>query len=438
MLEYFVKTSLSDKVDKGDLSDKVLEVARKVFSDLGISTGHTDLWDRILVFVVIILFAFLVYLLFNKLLIKVVHKIVMHTNTNWDRILYENKFFRRLFGFIPPVLILILLPLAFSSQYAKLLQVLETGITIYLIIIFARIMISVVQTVYDYYLVKQNITKSPYKGVVEMCRLIIVAIACLVIAGVLMEFKISQVLTTLSAFAAVFLLIFKDTLLGFIAGVQLAENKMIHIGDWIVVPNTLANGNVKDISILTVCVQNFDNTIVYVPAYMLVTNSFQNWIGMSESGVRRIKKSVLIDVHSIERTTPELLNKVQSDPLVQKYLSAQGIETLAQDVHTEQRALQTNLGLFRVWLRLMLEEDDKVSNEPYIIIQDLPAEGTGLPLNLNFFVNTTDWDPFEKIQSRIFEQVMSMLPEFNLRQFQFVQWVQSPQNPQLPPVGNEK
>ena len=416
-------------IPASNFSDKVLQGARQILSELGISPGRTDLWDRLLIFMMILLIAFLVYLLFNKLLIRVVHNIVSHTTTKWDLILYKNKFFRRFFGLIPPLVVLILLPLAFSSDYAKLLTWLEKGISIYVTIIFARILISLLQTAFDYYLLKQDITASPYKGVVEMGRLIIIVMACLTILGTLMNFKITQVITTLSAFAAVLVLVFKDTLLGFIAGIQLAENKMIHIGDWITVPNTLANGTVTDISILTVCVQNFDNTYVYVPAYTLVTNSFQNWIGMSKSGVRRIKKSIILDVHSITRTTPEILEKVYSDPLIQRYLSKEGLASLEQDIKTDRKALQTNLGLFRVWVTLMLQEDEKVSNEPYLIIQDLPSDGAGLPLQFIFFINTTDWDLYEKIQSRIYEQMMSVLPEFNLRQFQFNQWVEAPENP---------
>ncbi|MEG1587556.1 MAG: mechanosensitive ion channel [Bacteroidales bacterium] len=419
-----------------DFSDKVLKTARQALSDAGISPGQTDLWDRMLIFASILLLAFLIYLLFNKVLIRIVHNIVTHTTTRWDLILYNNKFFRRFFGLIPPITILLLLPLAFSSDYAKLLNWLEKGISIYVTIIFARILISALQSAFDYYLLKQDIKASPYKGVVEMGRLFIIIMACLIIAGVLMNIKISHVVTGLSAFAAVLVLVFKDTLLGFIAGIQLAQNKMIHIGDWITVPNTLANGTVTDISILTVCVQNFDNTLVYVPAYTLVTSSFQNWIGMSQSGVRRIKKSIILDVHSITRTTPEILEKVYADPLIQQYLTQEGLTSLEQDIKTDHKALQTNLGLFRVWVTLMLKEDEKVSNEPYLIIQDLPSDGAGLPLQFIFFINTTDWNLYEKIQSRIYEQMMSVLPEFGLRQFQFNQWVETSQNPVKQKIDN--
>ncbi|MEG1903763.1 MAG: hypothetical protein RR212_05155, partial [Bacteroidales bacterium] len=132
---------------------------------------------------------------------------------------------------------------------------------------------------------------------------------------------------------------------------------------------------------------------------------------------------------TICRTTPDMLSKIYADPLIQRYLTKEGISSFEEDIKTDQKALQTNLGLFRIWVTLMLQEDEKVSNEPYLIIQDLPSDGAGLPLQLIFFINTTDWNLYEKIQSRIYEQMMSVLPEFGLRQFQFNQWVEAPENP---------
>lgn len=426
--------TMSLEAHPSKFADKVLDTAKHLLADIGMSTTNgTDLWERLFIFTSIILIAFLLYLLFNKVLIHVVRIIVDHTDHQFDNMLFNNKFFHRIFGLLPPLLVDILLPLAFSSDYEKTLIWLQKGISVYAAIMVARILIALLQSIFDYYMFKENITASPYKGLVEMGRLIIIAMATLVVAGILLNFKIGQVVTTLSAFAAVFMLVFKDTLLGFVAGIQLATNKMVHIGDWIVVPNTLANGNVIDISILTVCVQNFDNTLVYVPAYTLVTNSFQNWIGMSDSGVRRIKKPILIDVYSITRTTPEMLNKIYADPLVQRYLTKEGLTTLEDDIKTDQQALQTNLGLFRVWVRLMLTEDKQVSPEPYMIIQIQPSEGSGLPLMLNFFINTTDWDAYERAQSRLYEQMMSMLPEFGLRQFQY----DSSSNPVVLPAKSQ-
>ena len=301
---------------KDGLPDKILDTAKKVLTDLGFSRYRADLWDRILVLAAIILIAYLSYIFFSKVVIKLIRYLISHSRLNVDRFLFERKFFHHLFGLIPPIIILFLLPLSFDTSYSKLLNIFDKAINIYLIFIFSRILISLIEAGFDYYLMRHDMATSPYKGAVEMARLFINCIMILTIVGVLMNLKLSNVLTGLSAFAAVLVLIFKDTLLGFIAGMQLAQNKMVKIGDWITVPNTNANGVVIEVNILTVRVQNFDNTLVYVPSYTLVTGSFQNWCGMVESGVRRISKSIYIDVTTIKAIQPEEVDTLDRKSVV--------------------------------------------------------------------------------------------------------------------------
>lgn len=418
-----------DVVPATPLPDEILKIAKHFLTSMGFSSSRADLWDRFLVLLTILFIAFLLYLLFNKVLIRIVHYIVTHTSTHWDIILYRRKFFHRVFGLIPPLVILLLLPLAFSSGYSKILSFLEKLINIYLTVISAKILISIIESAFDYYLMKHQMATSPYKGVVEMTRLFIQTIMLLAIIGIIMNLKLTGVLTGLSAFAAVLILIFKDTLLGFIAGLQLAQNNMVKIGDWITVPNTLANGTVTDINILTVKVQNFDNTYVYVPAYTLISSPFQNWDGMVQSGVRRIKKAILIDVSTIRRPDEDELNKVFADTTVSQYISADDYAQLQKDMKTHIPNIDTNLGLFRLWTRMFLVHHPNVTNDPYLIIHDLASDGTGLPVELIFFITTTDWNNYENIQSLIFEQIMSMLSHFDLRQFQFDQWTHAPENP---------
>ena len=274
-------------IQKPPFSDIIFQKVKTLLTQLGFSGSRADMWDRIMVLIMIIIVAYLCYLLFSKLLIRIVHYIVTHTKTKWDLFLYNRKFFERLFEFIPPLMVLILLPLAFTSDYQKLLNILEIVINIYLTIIAARIAISILCAGFDYYLERHELTSSPYQGVVDMGRMIIQIVMVLVIVGLIMNMKLKEVITGLSAFAAVLILIFKDTLLGFIAGIQLAHNNMLKIGDWITVPNSNANGNILEINILTVKVQNFDNTFVYVPCYSLLTGSFQFLSGMTEAGVVR-------------------------------------------------------------------------------------------------------------------------------------------------------
>ena len=346
---------------------------------------------------------------------------ISHSRLNVDRFLFERKFFHHLFGLIPPIIILFLLPLSFDTSYSKLLNIFDKAINIYLIFIFSRILISLIEAGFDYYLMRHDMATSPYKGAVEMARLFINCIMILTIVGVLMNLKLSNVLTGLSAFAAVLVLIFKDTLLGFIAGMQLAQNKMVKIGDWITVPNTNANGVVIEVNILTVRVQNFDNTLVYVPSYTLVTGSFQNWCGMVESGVRRISKSIYIDVTTIKAIQPEEVDTFLSDKSIMRFLNSKNTTTFTND--KENPDMKTKLGVFRTWLSLYLESHPNVTDNPYKIIHSLPAVGSGMPIELIFFITTTDWEKFENIQSEIFEEIMCILPAFGLSQFQYTAYM---------------
>ncbi|MDO5571953.1 MAG: mechanosensitive ion channel [Bacteroidales bacterium] len=407
------------QIENLTFSDKILNTAKNFLTDLGFSPSRADMWDRIIILVVILVLAFLVYLLFNKVIIKIAGYIVNHTSTKWDLILYKKKFFHRVFLLIPPLIIIIFLPIAFSSKYASFLNIMDKAITIYLTVVTARIIISLIETCFDYYLTKGDKSYQQYKSIIDMSRIFIYAFLCLAIIGIILNMDIKGVITGLGAFAAVIVLIFKDTLLGFIAGIQLTHNKMISVGDWITVPNTGANGNIIEISILTIKVQNFDNTFVYVPAYSLVTSSFQNWIGMAQSGIRRIKKPILLDINTIKEIDSSDISKIVNDNTLCSYLSNEGKTTFQSLVNDFQPAASTNMGMYRLWITLFLENHKNVTTDPYMIINDMPSNGAGLPLEIIFFITTTNWNLYEQIQSTIYEQMMGMAPKFGLKIFQF-------------------
>lgn len=415
-------------IQQTSFSDKILQKVKLILNDLGFSNSRADVWDRVLILLFIILLAYLSYLFFSKVLIRLVHYIVTHTKTKWDLYLYRRKFFQRLFGFIPPLVVFILLPLAFSSDFKRFLNFLELLINIYLTIIGAKILISMVEAAFDYYLMKNELAASPYKGVVDMSRMFIQAITILAIIGLILNMKLSAVITGLSAFAAILVLVFKDTLLGFIAGIQLTKNQMIRIGDWITVPNSKADGNIIEINILTVKIQNFDNTFVYVPCYTLLTAPFQNWNGMIDSGVRRVSKAIRIDVSTIIKPDEALLDKIYADPYVKSFLGEKEYASFLACRAPGNPDSDTNLSLFRSWLKSYMTVHPDITNEPYLIVRDLPADGAGLPIELMFFVNTTIWADYERIQSLTFEQIMMMIPRFGLRQFQFNIWAESDAN----------
>lgn len=407
------------KIDQNPIADKTVSLARDFLNHLGFSTTRADIWNRLLIFVIILLIAFVFYMLINKVLVKVIHIILRKLKITWENYLYEHNFFNHVLGIIPPVIVLILLPLAFSPEYSGWLRVVSKIVSLYIVLVVSHILISFIHSMYDYHLQKQNATASPYKGVVEMLKIVVIAITVLLMIGIVVNVKITNIITYLSAFAAVLVLVFKDTLLGFIAGIQLAQNNMLKIGDWITVNGTAASGTIVDITILTVKIQNFDNTYVYVPAYSLVSGSFQNWSGMYETKSRRMSKSLILDIKSVNKTTQELIAKLKTSDIIKKYITDNDYKLFINILDSGSDVASTNLGLYRVWLSFMMIADPAINNNLYQIVENEPSDGAGLPINIMFWVNTTVWKEYEDQQSRIYEKFMIALESFDLSLFQY-------------------
>ena len=221
--------------EKETLADKTAGVAQDLLNHVGFSPTRADIWNRLLVFLAILIIAFLFHIFLNKVLVKFIHLLLRNLKLPWENYLYEHKLLNHIFELFPPFLIQILLPIAFTPDYDNVLKVLSKIVSIYIVIIFTHIIISLIQSMFKYHLMKHNAVTSPYKGVVEMSKIVIVALCILIIISIIVNIHLTSVITYIGAFAAVIVLVFKDTLLGFVAGIQLAQNKMVKIGDWITV-----------------------------------------------------------------------------------------------------------------------------------------------------------------------------------------------------------
>lgn len=266
--------------------------------------------------------------------------------------------------------------------------------------------------------------KVPLRGVFQAAKIIIVLLAVLVIISVVTSKRPMYVITGLSAAAAVFMLIFKDPILGFAAGIQLASNKLLKIGDWITMPSHGADGTVVDITLTTVRVQNFDNTIVNLPAYDLVSRPFQNWNGMLQSGARRIQRALYIDVEAIQFLDQAMLERLSKIKLLETYLKNKVTEIRA---FNEQRNVKesvlngrhlTNIGTFRQYAVEYLRSLPTIDHTQTCMVRQLAAGSQGLPLEIYCFAATTEWVKYEGIQSDIFDHLYSVMPEFGLYPFQ--------------------
>jgi len=265
----------------------------------------------------------------------------------------------------------------------------------------------------------------PIKGYVQIGKMIIYVIFGILIISVFIGKSPLALLAGMGALSAVLMLIFKDSILGLVGGIQLAANDMLHKGDWITMSKFGADGTVLDITLTTVKIQNFDKTITTVPTYSFVSDSFQNWRGMEESGVRRIKRSVNIDIQSIQFCTPEMLERFRKFQHVATYVdeTEKEIQEFNQQFEIDNSVLlngrrQTNIGIFRAYLIGYLRNNDQIDQDMSLMVRQLQPSDSGLPIEIYCFSKVQEWVPYENIQSDIFDHVLAAVPLFDLQVFQ--------------------
>ena len=263
------------------------------------------------------------------------------------------------------------------------------------------------------------------KGMIQIIKGLLIGIWVIIAVSILIERSPMALITGLGAFAAVLMLIFKDSILGFVAGVQLSQNDMIRNGDWIVVPGGAVNGVVIDVSLNTVKVQNFDNTIVTIPPYSLISGEVQNWRGMSDSGGRRIMRSFTIDLNTVKFCTPELLQNLKQIDILRDFIEKKEAQQQKGIVeNTENSAglvngtIETNLGLFRAYMTLYLQQHKFINDQLTLMVRTLDPNDNGLPLQLYCFSANKNWVSYESIQAEIFEHYAAIMPRFGLYPFQ--------------------
>ena len=271
----------------------------------------------------------------------------------------------------------------------------------------------------------ESLRGRPLKGLLQTLQVLLWFIGGIVVVSVLIGQSPLTLLAGLGASAAILMLVFKDSIMGFVSGVQLSANDMLKVGDWITMPKYGANGYVIEVTLNTVKVRNFDNTITTIPPYLLVSDSFQNWRGMRESGGRRVKRSINIDMTSVRFCTPEMLEKFRKINLLKDYIdqTEEVVRVYNEENHIDNEVLvngrrQTNLGVFRAYLTAYLKSLPVVNTELNCMVRHLQPTDHGLPVELYFFSNVKDWIPYEAVQADVFDHVLAIIPEFDLRVFQ--------------------
>ncbi len=372
-------------------------------------------------------------LLSRRLLLPLIRHATVRSKANWDDHIVKHGFFNRLAMLVPAVIcyygafLITRLPLEGNLATASTItaRVIASVTLASMVVIAARCIAALLNAIGEVYARAPRARQRPIKGYLTIVKLLVYAAAGITAFSLLLNKSPVIFLSGLGAMTAVLLLVFRDTILSLVAAVQLSSNDMLRVGDWIEMPEAGANGDVFDIALHTVKVQNWDKTITTIPTHMLISSSFKNWRGMQESGGRRIQRSLYIDIETIRFLTDEDLDRFGRFALLKHYVASKRADIAAHneaaqhDPGTIANARRlTNLGTFRAWVEAYLRAKPEINQEMTFLVRHLQPTPQGLPLEIYVFAATTVWAAYEAIQADIFDHVLAMAPEFGLRVFQ--------------------
>jgi miniconductance mechanosensitive channel len=395
---------------------------KELFINAGLSFSLASLLSTVALVVIVALLSWSANFMAKYLINTLVTRIVKKTASKWDDIFLEQRVFTRLSHFAPALVIWFMAAWALKAYPGWMIAVHKMAY-IYMLLAGMMVLLSFIEAWHQIYNTLAVAKHRHIKGYVQLVKILVIIITVLVVISVVFKKDISSLITGLGAMAAVLILVFRDTLLGLVASIQLSADNMLRIGDWITVPGRDVDGLVVDITLNNVKVQNFDKTIVNVPTYSLVNDSFQNWKGMEESGVRQIKRAIFIDIKSIKFLDDELRIKLSVNSFLREYMESFGNAGNRHGTGTEDKlffnpSLLTNLGVFRYYAESYLRQHPDIDKNQPFIVRHRPPEGNGLPLQIYGFSVNNGMVPYENIQSEIFEHLLAIMKEFGLKVFQ--------------------
>ena len=372
----------------------------------GVDPKIANTFDEMIIAALLVILAIGLDYLCQAIFVGSMKKLAQHTHYQWDSLLLKRKVVHYLVHTIPGILVYALLPLAFIRGKGLLLLS-QKICAVYIVFALLLAINGFILVFLDMYNMRQVNKNRPIKGFMQVLQVLLFFIGGIVIIAILIGKSPASLFAGLGTSAAILMLVFKDTILGFVAGIQLSANDMLRPGDWITVPGSNANGIVQEITLNTVKIQNFDNTISTIPPYTLVSASFQNWRGMVESGGRRVMKSIFLDLNTIKFCTPDMLNTFRKEiPLLADYKPDEGVTP-------------TNSQMFRVYVEKYLTSLPVVNTDLDLIISQLQSTEYGVPIQIYFFSRNKIWKEYERIQSDIFDHFFAMIPKFELKVYQY-------------------
>lgn len=378
----------------------------QILTDWGMEPRFADMFDESIIAILMVALAVGLDYLCQAIFVGGMQHYTKRSPHRWNTLLMKRRVVHHLIHLLPGILIYYLLPFAFVHGKG-MLDFSQKVCTVYIIVAVLLTINSLLLVMLDAYNLKDKQKNRPLKGFVQVLQVILFFVGGIIVVSVLIGKSPMTLFAGLGASAAVLMLVFKDSILGFVAGVQLSANDMLRIGDWIALPNGLANGTVEEITLNTVKIRNWDETISTVPPYTLVNNSFQNWRGMQESGGRRVNKNIYLDMMTLKFCTPEMLDTLRKEvPLMADYQPSEG-------------EVPTNAQLYRIYIERYLCSLPVVNQDMDLIVSQKEPTTYGVPIQVYFFSRNKVWKEYERIQSDIFDHLLVMVQRFDLKLYQY-------------------
>ncbi len=394
------------------------------FIELSLSEIRARYLNMIVLLIISLIIISIIDLAINKISLNFFHKIAEKTKSNFDDILIENNFFKKIAHIVPFFVALYLIPIIFTDFDTTEIIISKIVKVVYVILIIIVIK-SALNSVKDYFRTLPRLKDKPIESFIQVIMIFVWIAGLISIIVIINGAEIWKFFTALGAASAVLLLVFKDTILGFVASIQVSINDMVRIGDWITFEKYGADGNVTEINLATVKVQNFDKTITTIPTYALISDSFKNWRGMESSGGRRIKRAVIIKLNSVKYLSKDEVIKLKKIELVSAYLKNRSEDidkyntnnNFNKDLLINGRNL-TNIGVFRKYVETYIENHSGINKDMMIMTRHLAPTTQGLPIEIYAFSSDKRWQNYEYIMADIFDHIIAAVPYFGLEIFE--------------------
>ena len=402
----------------------MLNILQQILLELGLGEDFAATGARTGVSILVALAALIAHRLARGPVLRTIDALIRRTNTDWDDALIERRVLHRLAHLVPGLVIYRLAPLALVG-HARLQEIVDTGVQGYLVLTSMLVIDALMSTTVDIYRSTKTSREISIKGLMQFLKVILYFLCGVFVVSVLLGKSPFYLLSGLTALTAVLLLIFRDAILGLVSGIQLSVNRMVARGDWIEMPKYGADGDVLDVTLTTVKVQNWDKTITTIPTYSLISESFKNWRGMQDSGGRRIKRSVHIDISTVKFLDEQMIERFGKIQYITDHIERKKQELAEYNEfnqvdlsHLANGRRMTNVGTFRAYVEAYLKNHPQISQEMTFLVRQLAPTPKGLPIEIYVFCKDKVWANYEAIQGDIFDHILAIIPVFDLQAFQ--------------------